>query len=148
MLVAGLGPAARAACPATSGDLAVALGRADDAWVAMDLDGFNRAAEEARETLSCLSLPVTPADAAAFHRMEALAAWVRKDRDATVAAFRAVVEVQPDYAIPETVAPPGNPLHAAFEEARHEDRQHRHRSHGALAEPGGLPRTAPAPRAW
>ncbi len=104
-------------CEATSSQLADAVRRADDRYLAMDLDGFTGARDEARQSIDCLVVVVTPSDAASFHRMEALDAFVAQDDERTIQGFRAVLALQPRHKLPQALAPQGDPLHGLFLEA-------------------------------
>ena len=117
ILLATVGNAA-AACPSTTTDLALALSRADSAFVSMDIDAFTTARDDARVLLGCLSVTVTPADAAAYHRMEALDGYIAQDEARALAGFRSAVAVQPSWRLPTDIAPPGNPLHDLYQKAR------------------------------
>jgi hypothetical protein len=84
----------------------------------MDLEAFDAARVDAVKVLDCLGETVTPADAAALHRMQALASFVARDDGGTLAAFRAATELQPGFELPMRIAPEGNPLRAQYELAR------------------------------
>jgi hypothetical protein len=68
-----------AADAAWAADLAEAMARAEGAFASLDLEGFRDAHTEARATLQCLEEPLLRVDAAAYHRVEALAAFVDED---------------------------------------------------------------------
>jgi len=108
----------RAACPADTQELSTEVQAAGAAFSAMDLDGFVAARARAAEDLVCLAEPLTPPDAAAYHRMEALAAFLERDSDGVVTAFRAALSVQPAYELPTSMSPPGHPLHTLYQAAR------------------------------
>lgn len=110
--------AAPCASPSTTTDLAEALTAADTAFVSMDLPGFERARDRAEQHLLCLAEPLFPADAAAFHRLQALASFVGEDAAGAEAAFRASTAVQPGFVLPQRLAPDGHPLREAYEAAR------------------------------
>jgi len=86
-------------------------------FASMRLEAFHTARQHAQATLSCLNEPLTPVDAAAYHRAIALSSYVSQDDAGTVAAFRAARRIQPGYSLPSTIAPPGNQLYVLFEEA-------------------------------
>lgn len=118
-LVAILPATARAGCeqPTRSGDLIRALGEAQAAFATMDGGAFQAASDRAATALSCLGEPVTASVAAAWHRQTAFSAWLRDDVVATRASFRAALTLQPDWRLPEDVAPPNNPLAKLYAEA-------------------------------
>ncbi|MBW2254686.1 MAG: hypothetical protein JRI25_08835 [Deltaproteobacteria bacterium] len=113
MAAALAGPCAQ---PSTSSMLAQTLAKADSAFVEMDLTRFEETHFTASRQLECLEELVNPADAAAYHRLEALAAFVAEDDHATRASFRASLSIQPLFTLPERIAPPGNPLDALYGE--------------------------------
>ena len=104
--------------PATAIDLVSAIGSAETSFVAMDLEKFETSRSTAETLLGCLGEPLYPPDAAAWHRLEATAAFIKSDDAATIAAYRSSFALQPDYALPERVAPTGHPLRAWFDAAR------------------------------
>ncbi len=112
--------------------LRASIALAEDAFVELDTEGFARAATDAGYTLSCLEEPLTPLDAAGYHRMKALKAFVDGSPEDATLAFQAVYASQPGYTLPTEMAPIGHPLRAAFDAALE------------LAEPGAflLPRPA------
>lgn len=85
----------------------------------MNLGEFEASVDRARTTIGCLTEPVTKFDAAGFHRVMALEAFIAQDSDRTLNSFRASLALQPDYSLPSSLAPPGNPLHESYLEARH-----------------------------
>lgn len=117
LLLSGL---AHGACLTTSGagEVAAALGAAESAFASMNLESFQEAVTTVSARLPCLREPITPVDAAAWHRVMAYDAWTRRELDQTRAAFRSALVLQPSYALPSSVAPPGNPLTLLYQEAR------------------------------
>ncbi len=111
---------ALAACPAptTTAHLSQAISAAESAYAQMDLDAFKAARASADSTLECLGETMTPPDAAAYHRLVGLDAYIAHDSVRTFAAFRAATTLQPAYTLPASLAPPGNPLEAAYQDAR------------------------------
>ncbi len=76
------------------------------------------AAEVRAETLLlCLASPLRPADVASFMRLEGIARFVRKEREAAVAWFSAARTVDPSWSLPEALFSEGHPLRRAFEGA-------------------------------
>jgi len=105
-------------CDASSGELLAATNTATAAFSAMDEHAFLTAHDEARQALVCLNEPLAAAEVAAYHRMEALAAFFEDRRDEAMLSFGAALSVQPDYELPASIAPVGTPLHAWYQEAR------------------------------
>lgn len=94
------------------------LGRAETAWTQLDRPGFAVAVGELRDELPCLRDPLTPADAAAIHRVEALDLFLVGDRDAAARAYSAAVLLEPAYQLPLGIAPEGNPLRRVWLEGQ------------------------------
>jgi len=107
-----------AACPATPESLSAELELATEAFIGMDAAAFAEARESARASLACMDRRAPPALAGAYHRMEALDAYLTRNFDGTRAAFRAALTSAPDYALPPELAPEGNRLSTLYEEAR------------------------------
>ncbi len=103
---------------ATNLQLQAALSDAEVAFSQMDLAGFEHASDAASEDLGCLGEPLTLPDAAAVHRVEALASFVDGDRSRTVLGLQAVRELQPGYRLPPSIAPENHPLRADWERAQ------------------------------
>lgn len=120
MLLALMTAALAQPCPEpTSGaQLAREIDAAEQAWGQMDLGAFTETLTALRGTLTCLDEALTPVDAAAYHRVEALAAFASEDRRGTVLAFRASLDLQPNFELPEAIAPLGNPLREQYEAAK------------------------------
>jgi hypothetical protein len=87
----------------------------EGAFASMDLPGLLRAQEQALFILPCLGERVTPQDAAAFHRMMAMAAFTEGDEQQVLAEFHAARRLQPGYEMPASVAPKGHPLLELYE---------------------------------
>lgn len=109
---------AEAACPASTADMVTNLDAATAAFSAMDRATFFTSRDKAREQLRCLDGKLLAVDAATFHQVEALHAYVAKDPDGTRLSFRAAVGAQASYDLPQTLAPEGNPLRGLFDEAK------------------------------
>ncbi len=103
--------------PARTHELANALTEAETAYLDMDEDNFVAIISGAQLTLGCLGEPITPFDAAAYHRLVALDAFLGGDDAATIMAFRASLAAQPRYLLPSSIAPPGNPLAVLYDQA-------------------------------
>ena len=95
-----------------------AVSKADAAYSQMDLDGFQAARLEARKLVPCLAEPITPAQAAGFHRLEAMGEFLSRNHAAAVASLRALDAAAPGYELSEELAPPGHPLQMYYEIAR------------------------------
>lgn len=87
----------------------------------MDPEGVARLlafALRARESvLPCLQDKITPRDAAAFHRLMALAAFTQKDLVRVRGEFHAARKFEPGYEFPTDVVPEGHRLRTLYEQA-------------------------------
>lgn len=109
---------ADAACPADVRALQAEVEAATGAYVQMDPAAFGQARDRAREALGCLTEPIPPSLAAAYHRMEALDGFIARQPERTVVSFRAAVAADPAWTMPDRLAPKGNVLRQQFDEAR------------------------------
>ena len=106
-------------CPnaTTLTELQDAYTRGEASFANLDIDGLNSAANDAEGGLPCLREPITPKDAAAYHRLMGMHAFASQERDRVKAEFHAARKLQPGYEVPADVAPPGHPMIAAYDEA-------------------------------
>lgn len=114
---------ALAACPqpVPPAVLAEAIAEAERHFAAEQPIAFRQAAERAHAALPCLSEPLTPTLAGAWHRLGALEALVTveaDDRPRAVAALRAMLAADPAYVFPAGLAGEGSLLRPYLEEAR------------------------------
>ena len=118
ILLTALGQS-EAACPAPVDvrTFTQTISTADGAYNDMDLTAFHAARSEALSALSCLQEPLGSAQVAALYRMQALGAFVDRDRAAGVTYFRGLLAVAPGYVLSDSVAPAGHPMRRWFEEA-------------------------------
>jgi hypothetical protein len=105
---------ARAECTTEAIHQAVADG--EQAFANRNMEALLGAKLGASTMLDCLDAPVSPADAAAYHRLMALAAFTTS-RDLAKLEFHAARRLEPGYAIPAEVAPSGHPLVLFYDEA-------------------------------
>lgn len=105
----------------TVADFAAASAAGEVAFADLDSDALARAQLAGAHALTCLSEPVGTRDAAAFHRMIALAAFTRHNLSDARSEFHAARRLEPGYQIPESVAPPGHPLVALYDESASAD---------------------------
>jgi hypothetical protein len=103
---------AHAACkkPVSAAELQTTLDTAEAAYGRVDIDAFNGAMEKARKQVVCITEEITPSLAAELHRLEGMYAFANSARDKAMAAFAAARALEPDYAFPTNIVPPGNPL--------------------------------------
>jgi hypothetical protein len=120
LLSAGLalsgGAAQAASCPEPTSAKALVqeVSSGDAAFAELDDTGFSSALARSLEMVPCLSETVTPGQAALFHKLHALGAFVDRDDAGAVAHFRSVVAASPGYKLPESLAPEGHPLRTHF----------------------------------
>lgn len=107
------------ACVNTSSldELDKAINEGNYAFLIMDSAAMRVAGDRAHELLPCLSEPLNEELAASFHVHEALAAFVAKNEPGVVQSFRSVIEIDPRFRLPESVAPIRHPLRIFFERA-------------------------------
>lgn len=116
ILVAAI-PSALAACPASAAQLRADLDLAYSAYASFDMEAFMaRAAVVPEETL-CLSEVADAHLAAQLHLVIGLQAWVAKDAQAMLAAFRGLRAARPDFVLSPDVAPEGSRVRSVFDAA-------------------------------
>ncbi|MCB9765810.1 MAG: hypothetical protein H6739_38905 [Alphaproteobacteria bacterium] len=101
----------------TLADLNAAAARGEQAFADLDVEALNAARDDALEALPCLGESISPSDAAAFHRLMGMSAFVARERQQVTSEFHAARKLQPGYEVPESVAPPGHPLIEAYNDA-------------------------------
>lgn len=84
------------------------------AYEALDQDGFEASLERAAVGIPCLTEPVTPGQAARFHRLRGLAAFGRRDLELSEQRFAAARLGDPGYAFPDTLVPPASPVRERY----------------------------------
>jgi hypothetical protein len=103
--------------PTTVVDFLEAAEQGEAAFASMDLPALSTAREQGLALIPCLGEPLTPRDAAAFHRMMALAAFTSGDSAGVMREFHAARRLEPGYQIPVGVAPSGHPLVQLYEQS-------------------------------
>lgn len=89
----------------------------EQAFSNLDLEGLTGASDDAEGALPCLSEPIDPYDASAYHRLMGLNAFAEQDTDTMQGEFHAARKLEPGYVVPEEVAPPGHPMIEAYNKA-------------------------------
>jgi hypothetical protein len=128
LILASVGSAqARQGCPelVSTATLAQYISKADMAFSTMDENEFRTARWTAQRAVNCLGEPVQAGQAAAYYRMEALGSFLDQNHAQTVAFFRSMLSIAPNYMLPDPMAPAGHPLRIDFEVAQ-----------GSMATPG------------
>lgn len=96
------------------GELDAALAGVEAAW-GVDEAAFAAGMGSARDVLACLRAPLTPTQAARYHRAEGLAAFLDKQTPAAARAFSAARAIDPTWRFPASMVPPGNPVEVAWD---------------------------------
>ncbi len=90
----------------------------EKAFAQMDLTALLMHARVARDDIiTCIKEPITPKQAAAFHRLMALEAFTRHNYKRVESEFHAARMLEPGYAIPADVADGDHPLLTHYEDA-------------------------------
>ena len=103
--------------PTTVAALEEQIGVAEQAFVALDVSTFNNARRSAASTLSCEGELVPAGDVARYHRVVALGAFVDRQDERALAAFRSALVADPQIGLPGSF-PPGHPLFVLLDTAR------------------------------
>lgn len=111
---------ASAACPSSQADLAGEIDAGVAAYKNWEWDRFGLARSAVAGMLSCPAAPLDPATVRKVHLFSALQAGVDKDEARATASFRALLDDQPAFVLPEDLAAPGSLLRRAFEAAQAE----------------------------
>lgn len=95
--------------PASS--LAESLAAVEQAFVDFDKAAVTKGYTKASAQLRCLADPIDADQAAHFHRVTGLVRFLEHQDEATRTAFAAARAIDPDFALPATIAPDDHPLH-------------------------------------
>lgn len=106
--------AAPCAGPTTSEDLNAFMAAAEASFAGMSVPAFQQSRDSAEQALTCLDEVILPQDAAAYHRMMALDAFIHDDAEGMLGAYHAALLLQPAYMLPSSYAPVGHPLRDAY----------------------------------
>lgn len=96
--------------PAPPERLAAVVAAAETAFRELEMVAFEARVVEANGILPCVDAVLSPALAAAFHRMEGIAAFSRRDLKVAEEAFAAARLVDPDYIFPTDLIGPDHPI--------------------------------------
>jgi hypothetical protein len=116
-----LAQAALATCTGSKiavSELRAQLDAAERAYVDLDEDAFRAAEGRARAEVECLAAVVSQDDAAAWHRVSALAAFLDGDEARALRSLQAAARLAGSNAVPGSVAPPGTELRKLVDKAR------------------------------
>ncbi|MBM4369249.1 MAG: hypothetical protein FJ102_23760 [Deltaproteobacteria bacterium] len=108
---------AQAACATTyaPAEIESRLAAAEAAYVALDVDAFRAAAEEARLLLPCLAGALAPSVAARVHRVEGLRLYAGGDEAGARLSLLAARIADPSYRFPDELLDPAHALRVAYE---------------------------------
>ena len=113
LLYAGFA-SAECEAPITQTVLATTAWDALAAFESMDQYTFVNQMEQVNQMIPCLDEPIDPMGAATIHLLMGLKLFGQKDLEGATLAFAAARSASSGYQMPESVAPAGHPLHAAF----------------------------------
>jgi hypothetical protein len=119
-----MAPAVEAAsCPeaVTVTVLLSTLALGETAFVQMDRAGIALHRDAAIAQVGCLNEQIGPSDAARFHRLLALAAFVEKDRERVTLEFRISRKLEPYYEFPEGLVLADHPIARLYGQTKAED---------------------------
>lgn len=100
--------------PATQSELAAISWEARTAFEAMDQAKFVDQMSQLKLTIPCVGEVIEPMGASTIHLLMGLERFGLKDLDGATLAFAAARSASNKYQMPESLAPAGHPLHAAF----------------------------------
>jgi hypothetical protein len=112
-MVAG-GAQADCDAPMTQTQLATIAWEARSAFEAMDQAKFVDQMSQLNQMIPCLGEVIEPMGASTIHLLMGLDSFGQKDLEGATLAFAAARSASSGYQMPESVAPAGHPLHAAF----------------------------------
>ena len=122
-----------AACePVSAADLGARLDAAEAAFLKMNQAAFETEVAGLRAAVPCLADVITPTQAARLHTIQASAAFLARDEQATVSAFQAANSATPEAALVDWL-PAGHPVSIELRYARRFDAP----PVTALAQPAG-----------
>lgn len=115
----GIAAAAEAGCDAPVEPAAWSreMDQAEAAFADLDQEKFAERLALATHDLACLSAPVSPQQAARYHRLVGLEQFIQRDEERARLAFAAAREVDPMGALPARLLPPGHVARALSESA-------------------------------
>ncbi|MEK7665460.1 MAG: hypothetical protein AAB337_01110 [Patescibacteria group bacterium] len=113
-------PPAEETCPQAVAvtDLLATITAGETAFVQMDRDGIASSRDTAIGQINCLNEQIAMSDAARFHRLLALVAFVARDRDLVQSEFHVSNKLEPHYEFPEGIVPADHPVARLYEKAK------------------------------
>ncbi len=101
---------AGACAPWAKEALLEASDRIEATWASGEGAAFGDAHRAFEAALSCVDAPFVPAEAVRIHRSQALVAFVKGDAEAAKRSMMAARTLDPSWALPVELVPPGHPL--------------------------------------
>ncbi|MDP6931980.1 MAG: hypothetical protein QGG40_03650 [Myxococcota bacterium] len=95
--------------------LATRLHEAEQAFGTLDLEGFDRARDDASVMLPCLGEVIEPGVAASFHRLRGIAWYLAGDGSNAERSFAASRALDPDLGLPLELVPAGHAMREVFD---------------------------------
>ena len=119
MILLSLIASAAAECPSSVSAQKVSqdISLGEAAFKNMDEVVFRQVNDEIQQLVPCMSTPFNAAQATSFWRLSALAAFLERDEDTVLTAFKSVIAISPGYLLSESIAPMGHPLQDLFAQA-------------------------------
>ncbi len=117
---------------ATTADMLLFIEEAEAAYIALDVEGVRDRLAALDALTPCLSEAIPRTDAARYHRIQGLGAFIRRDGDAASQAFLAARSIQPDASLPSSLVPAGHPVQLLYTSLSLEEQ-----TFGNLPEPAG-----------
>jgi hypothetical protein len=108
-------------CPeeaVTAASIAEVSATATQAFADTDRDQFEASFDALRVNIPCLTEIMDPAGVAVVHRLYAYRAFVDGNDPAALRSFQSALALDPEYVLPESIAPAGGPLYEMYERGR------------------------------
>lgn len=116
----------------STAELRLVIEEAEAAYIALDVDGVNESLGALDALTPCLDEALPRPDAARYHRIQGLGAFIRRDSEAASRAFLATRSIEPDAALPSSLVPAGHPVQLLYASLSLEEQ-----TYGFLPEPAG-----------
>lgn len=100
--------------PVDAGSFLSILADAEAAFGSLDVPAFDRHMDRGANALPCVDEPLSPSDAARYHRLQGLRAYLVRDEDRANEAFLAARRVEPTYRFPEAFVPADHAIRETY----------------------------------
>ncbi|MFT5681449.1 MAG: hypothetical protein ACI8RZ_002355 [Myxococcota bacterium] len=117
---------------ASTAELRLVIEEAEAAYIALDVADVTDRLAALDALTPCLDEALPRPDAARYHRIQGLGAFIRRDREAASQAFLSARSIEPDAALPSSLVPPGHPVQLLYASLPIDDQEY-----GFLPEPAG-----------